>query len=216
MPFSLSDTVAVQEWRFTGFYGEPHRERRRNSWFLMRWLRAQHDLPWLCAGDFNEVLAAEEHFGSNEREPWQMAGFQQAVTDCGLVDLGFSGLPYTWDNRQDGGRNVKARLDRGLGDYKFMDVFNETSVKHVPLTYSDHAALVFEVKQRVRGGGRRRRSKRPFKYEHMWQRHDSYVDFVNQAWDPGIGACDLSAISSSLTALQSSLSTWDREVFGSV
>ena len=126
-------------------YGEPRRERRKNSWYLLRWLRAQNDLPWLCAGDFNEVLAAEEHFGNNEREAWQMAGFQQAVADCGLSDLGYTGLPYTWDNRQEGDRNVKVRLDRGLGDQKFMDVLSETSVKHVPLTHSDHSALLIEV-----------------------------------------------------------------------
>jgi len=40
-------------WRFTGFYGEPARARRRESWRLMRFLRNQANLPWLCVGDFN-------------------------------------------------------------------------------------------------------------------------------------------------------------------
>jgi hypothetical protein len=42
----------------------------------------------------------EEHFSAHEREHWQIEAFQQVVPDCHLVDLGFNGLPYTWDNRQ--------------------------------------------------------------------------------------------------------------------
>ena len=42
------------------------------------------------------------------------------------------------------------------------------------------------------------------------------MDFVNQAWDPGIGECNLSTMAASLSALQSSLRSWDRDVFGSV
>ncbi|XP_062193553.1 uncharacterized protein LOC133896948 [Phragmites australis] len=61
-----------------------------------------------------------------------------------------------------------------------------------------------------------RRPLKPFRYEFMWQRHEGYEDFVNQAWDPGMGYCDLQSISASLTSLQCSLRSWDRDVFGSV
>jgi hypothetical protein len=37
----------------------------------------------------HEVLLAEEHFCVNDREPWQMAGFQDVVVDCDFVDLVF-------------------------------------------------------------------------------------------------------------------------------
>jgi hypothetical protein len=117
-----NDLLGLWSWRLTGFYGEPRRERRRNNWYLMRFLRAQSGLPWLCLGDFNEVLKADEHFGVKEREGWHMSGFQEVVDDCGFLDLGFTGLPYTCDNRQEGTHNVKARLDRALGDYKFGEV----------------------------------------------------------------------------------------------
>jgi hypothetical protein len=53
----------------------------------------------MCAGDFNEVLVGEEQFGKNDREAWQMDAFQDVVADCGLNNLGFQGLPYTWDNK---------------------------------------------------------------------------------------------------------------------
>jgi hypothetical protein len=92
-------SLNVQQWRFTGFYGEPRRELQKESWYLLRFLRAQSFIPWMCAGDFNEVLVGEEQFGKNDREAWQMDAFQDVVADCGLNNLGFQGLPYTWDNK---------------------------------------------------------------------------------------------------------------------
>jgi hypothetical protein len=180
-------------------------------------MRAQSALPWLCVGDFNEVLMVEEHIGGNDREAWQMAAFQDVVDDCHLTDLGYHGLPYTWDNRQDGSRNVKVHLDHALGDNKFMERLRDTEVYHIPLTESDHCGLLVEVREKVQAGGRhgRRRSK-PFPYENMWKSHGEYKEFVNRAWDLGPGSFNLSAVSSAILSLQSSLKSWDREVFGSV
>jgi hypothetical protein len=69
------DRLRIPQLRVTGFYGNPRRERRKESWYLMRFLRAQSATPWLCVGDFNEVLAVEEQFGTNEREEWQVQAF---------------------------------------------------------------------------------------------------------------------------------------------
>lgn len=40
-------------WRFTGFYGDPVGGKHRESWELLRRLRAIDSLLWLCGGDFN-------------------------------------------------------------------------------------------------------------------------------------------------------------------
>jgi endonuclease/exonuclease/phosphatase family metal-dependent hydrolase len=49
--------------RFTSFYGELAQTYRKESWQMLRFLQKEIDLPWLCAGDFNEVLFDHEHFG---------------------------------------------------------------------------------------------------------------------------------------------------------
>lgn len=160
---------------------------------------------------------AEEQIGGNERETWQMTAFQDAVNDCQLTDLGYHGLPYTWDNRQEADRNVKVRLDRGFGDDKFMEIMGESEVFHVPLVESDHCGLLVEVRENELARRRRRRRKpKPFRYENMWKSHGEYMEFVNRVWDPSSDPPDLSVASSALLSLQGSLKTWDREVFGSV
>jgi hypothetical protein len=208
------DRLKVVQWRLTGFYGEPRRERRKNSWHLMRFLRAQSASPWLCVGDFNEVMQAEEHFGVREREQWQMMAFQEMMHDCHLTDLGYRGLPYTWDNFQEGERNVKARLDRAFGDEKFLTSMGDTDVLHIPVAESDHCALLISLKDKGLGPGAQRRRMKPFRYENMWKMHADYMRFINHSWDPGDGS--LEGVAASLNNLQASLRSWDRDTFGSV
>ncbi|XP_040385781.1 uncharacterized protein LOC121056051 [Oryza brachyantha] len=95
----IMDPVTDSElWRFTGFYG-----------------------------DFNEILDASEQFGGVGRLERQMDGFRDAVAVCGFHNLGFVGLPYTWDNRQKCDKNIKVRLDRALVTSSFLDMFSDVS-----------------------------------------------------------------------------------------
>ena len=48
------------EWRFTGFYGEPETHKRHESWAKLRSLKNRGSSPWLCAGDFNEITRQSE------------------------------------------------------------------------------------------------------------------------------------------------------------
>lgn len=54
-------------WCFTRVYGFPQTEDRHKTWTLLRDLYAQEDLPWLSAGDFNEILFHHEKEGGC---PW--------------------------------------------------------------------------------------------------------------------------------------------------
>lgn len=54
----VDQTSGAELWRFTRFYGEARREWRHRSWELLQFLCNQSTIPWLCAGDFNEILDA--------------------------------------------------------------------------------------------------------------------------------------------------------------
>ncbi|KAK1620057.1 hypothetical protein QYE76_025574 [Lolium multiflorum] len=51
-----NDELGDLEWRFTGFYGNPERSKRKLSWDLLKYLRREYNNPWICAGDFNEEI----------------------------------------------------------------------------------------------------------------------------------------------------------------
>lgn len=54
-----------------------------------------------------------------------MEGFREVVDFFGFTDLGYIGLPYTWDNRQQGEHNIKVRLYRGFANGAFLNLFQE-------------------------------------------------------------------------------------------
>ena len=50
-------------WHFTGFYRAPEVAIREDSWSVLRHLASQYNLPWVCIGDFNEIVKVEEKLG---------------------------------------------------------------------------------------------------------------------------------------------------------
>ena len=49
-------------WQFTRFYAKARQSERAESWTLLCWLKPQSDAPWLCGGDFNEIIHNSEYF----------------------------------------------------------------------------------------------------------------------------------------------------------
>ncbi|KAL0400084.1 UNVERIFIED_CONTAM: hypothetical protein Sradi_2351700 [Sesamum radiatum] len=67
-----------ERWRFTSFYGNSAIAKRKHSWNLLRRLARASVRPWLCGGDFNEIL------GSHEK--------QGILPSGSMADRGFSGM----------------------------------------------------------------------------------------------------------------------------
>ncbi|PON57132.1 Endonuclease/exonuclease/phosphatase [Trema orientale] len=81
--------------RFTCFYGNPSAMNQKFSWQLLRRLSCMFDLPWICGGDFNKITSVNEKLGGQDRHSSAILDFQLALSDCELLDLGFSGLLLT-------------------------------------------------------------------------------------------------------------------------
>jgi hypothetical protein len=64
---------------------------------MLKFIKSTSPLPWMCIGDFNEVLHQSEHVGVQERSHAQIDGFREMVDVCGLYDLGFEGRSWTLD-----------------------------------------------------------------------------------------------------------------------
>lgn len=50
----------MQEWHLTGIYGDPDKNKRRNTWELLRNLARDANLPWCLLGDLNNVKNVDE------------------------------------------------------------------------------------------------------------------------------------------------------------
>ncbi|XP_075663176.1 uncharacterized protein LOC142632701 [Castanea sativa] len=110
-------------WRLTGVCGRPEEERKVETWRLIRHLNARGTLPWLCLGNFNEILSSDEKKGGNPKQVTAMLAFQHTLLQCGLVDLGFRGYRFTWRNGQHRATFVEERLDRFVATLEWKNMF---------------------------------------------------------------------------------------------
>lgn len=81
-------------------------------WQKLRAIHHANRLPWLCVGDFNEILYRLEKLGKRQADYHRMVAFQEMLNDCALMDLESKGCAYTWANNREGNELVRERLDR--------------------------------------------------------------------------------------------------------
>lgn len=168
--------------------------------------------PWLVMGDFNEAMWQYEHFSVTPRAERQMMDFREVLSHCHLYDLGFSRLPWTYNNNQGGDRNVRVRLDRGVANSEWSMRWPDASVHHLTSPQSDHKALLLNMAPRERGvpGGK------AFRYEIMWEREEMLGSVIEKAWQKRNPGSDLGALAESLKIVTRELRQWSRDTFGHV
>ena len=129
-------------WRLTGFYGRPKEHRKHESWKYLRHLHSRDSLPWICIGDYNEILSSDEKQGRISRSLWCMEEFRSALLYCCLIDLGFTRNIFTWRNGRTGSAFIQERLDWVCATTGWRDIFLHAKVHHPQVTYSDHDPIL--------------------------------------------------------------------------
>jgi hypothetical protein len=67
-------------------------------WELLKRLHPCQLAPWMLIRDFNEVMWSFLHFLNCRRPEKLMLDFREILSHCDLHDLGFVGLPWTYNN----------------------------------------------------------------------------------------------------------------------
>ncbi|GAA0173673.1 hypothetical protein LIER_27239 [Lithospermum erythrorhizon] len=162
--------VVVEEddqnlWRFVGFYGHHEVRFQRHSSELLKFINNNSDLPTSFLGDFNKVLDVGEHSSCRRVRPWwKINNFKRVVAHCELIDIGFSGYPFTWCNNFFSPYTTRARLDRCLVGKNWKVLFPEASISHLTSTHSDHLALLLKCGKKQDLGIKKWR----FRFEDGW------------------------------------------------
>jgi hypothetical protein len=165
-------------WRGTFVYGEPKASDRHHMRTLLRRIKTRSSDPWLMTGDFNEAMWQGEHFSRTRRSERLMCDFREVLSDCDLHDLGFIGTPWTFDNHQQGERNVRVRLDRAVATPEWSSMFPQVQVSHIQSSRSDHTPLLLAADEVSND-----RPKRPIRrYEVAWERIPSPPAAITEAW----------------------------------
>lgn len=118
-------------WRLTGFYGWPEEKRKNKSWKLLRHLHSWHSIPWLCLGNFNEILTSEEKQRGLQKPLNLMQAFRASLLHCGLVDLGFRGNMFTRNNGRHREVFVQELLVRACATTEWREMFPYCQVTNI-------------------------------------------------------------------------------------
>lgn len=69
------------------------------------------------------MMNAKEKQGGRPQPYHLLQGFTEAVSDSGLVDLGFVGEKYTWERSRGSANWIQERLDMGLASQTWYNMF---------------------------------------------------------------------------------------------
>ncbi|KAK9678607.1 hypothetical protein RND81_11G222600 [Saponaria officinalis] len=195
------------KWRLTGVYGWPAVHDRHLTWQLLRDLAQESNDPWLCIGDFNEILYSNEMKGGT-RAQWQMNKFQDAIDECGLRDMSYQGYMFTYDNGQEDAANRQSRLDRALATESWSSLYPFSKLVNLDCEWSDHAPV--SVLLEKQDGARQNRASL-FRFEQIWVGEEGCEDVIRSAWESGIDD-----VTKALSRCASELRAWNGNSIGKI
>ncbi|XP_021736898.1 uncharacterized protein LOC110703402 [Chenopodium quinoa] len=99
---------------------------RHRLWNELRNNLPPDDTPWLFLGDLNEVTKQSEKSGGLRFKQSQCSDLNRLAEAACLVDLGFSGNPFTWHNAREGLDLIQEILDRALGNPSWLNTYPNT------------------------------------------------------------------------------------------
>lgn len=112
----VCDDACFPDWLFTFIYGPPVPGMRPAFWDQLTTIGDSFNGAWSLIGDFNTLLSQADKQGGRAVSNSSVGGFQHFINTFGLLDLGFTGHPFTWSNRRSGDSHIQERLDRGFAN----------------------------------------------------------------------------------------------------
>ncbi|GMI66861.1 hypothetical protein HRI_000355400 [Hibiscus trionum] len=112
-----------------------------------------------------------------------MDSFTRVLNDCCLEDVGYSGPWFTWEKRKFEDTNIRERLDRGVGNPAWWNLFPHFNLSHMPHSFSDHCPLLLNTDSRQRSPN----LVSHFRLEASWLLENSCEDEVRRLWELSSG-----------------------------
>jgi hypothetical protein len=181
-------------------------------WTTLRRIAPDANVPWMMIGDFNEAKWQHEHLSKTKRSEKRMTEFRRLLNFCNMHDIHSTGPPWTFNNKQKGARNVRARIDRAVATHSWSDLFPDAKLRHVVSTRSDHLPLLLQLEKQMPGAN----PPANLKYEAMWEREPSLTNTIEDAWLATPGCSNLGDLMGKISKTSDHLKEWNSEVFGKV
>lgn len=197
-------------WAASFVYGCPSREGRGKVWQDLKDIGTFEKLPWLCIGDFNEVLTSQYKMGGNPPSPLRLLAFHDMLTTCGMEDLGFKGPRFTWRNKRTGEDLIMERLDMAFANTTWREIYTSALVLVEAAVGSDHNPLILDTSYNMGKTGR------PFRFESFWTTEAGCREVVVQSWAESRRDPIMLTVCKKLRKCKEGLKMWHKAKFGNL
>ena len=132
--------------------------------------------PWLCLGDFNEILEQKEKQGSYPNRKWW-----NFVNSCHLIDMRYRGMDFT---RVEVGKQIFKRglIEQRLLWYGVASMVQQwcgLSCPYVPKSISYHVPILVEMWTQVK---HKKRGHRPQSFVEKWATKPECEEIIRAVW----------------------------------
>ncbi|XP_021854688.2 uncharacterized protein [Spinacia oleracea] len=180
-------------------YGAPHYSDRWPVWEKISSIIAEFP-NIILIGDFNQVEFLDDKLGGSTH----IQGRHEFINwrlDNGLIDIPFSGSPFTWTNGRHDNSITFERLDKAYASDTWFQVFLDASLLHQPLLLSDHAAIILRTDCVLS-------SSRPYRIENWCLQAKQVVDFIVATWAQQFLGSPMFSVSSKLNVIRRFMLSW--------
>lgn len=132
-----------------------------------------------------------------------MVGF---IEQCGLMDMGSTGMFFTWTKKVNGVIKITKHLDRTLADCEWRNRFPEAFVENLIRHHFDHHPMLMTCKGEIP-----QKINRPFRFQAAWLTHKQFPWVVHNAWIKGNYM-----VTASLGNVQKDAQEFNSKVFGNI
>ncbi|GJS75176.1 hypothetical protein Tco_0725057 [Tanacetum coccineum] len=133
-------------------------------------------VPWILLGDFNVALNMEDCFSGSSSMNSAMCDFKECVEDIEVLDVNCTDLQYTWNQNPKVGNGLLKKLDRIMGNIKFVDSFLGAYAVFQPYRISDHSSAVLKIPNLTVA------KPKPFKFYNFLAHKGKFLDLVSMHW----------------------------------
>ncbi|XP_059301906.1 uncharacterized protein LOC132053823 [Lycium ferocissimum] len=190
---------------FTAIYGLHTIDDRKILWQDIQRLEPNIQQPWLVMGDFKAVLKHNDRMGGSPIQDAEVADFEQLLDTTSLTVMKTVGRFYTWTNS-----HVHSRIDRGLVNAEWMNLWPHLEVEATDPYFSDHSMLC------VTFASDQRRSARPFRFLNHLTTHTDFHEVVKQVWDTPMQGSHMTLIWNKLKLMKEEMKKMNHQEFSNV
>ncbi|XP_021996206.1 uncharacterized protein LOC110893404 [Helianthus annuus] len=158
-------------------YAENRYQERRALWEdLCSHSIVAKEHPWVVLGDFNSALNMEDCLHGPSSHTIGMREFYDCIQVAEITDINHHGCHFTWNQKPKEGIGVFKKLDRVMGNIKFMDLFPNAYAKFQPPRVSDHSPCILNLPNIIHA------KPKPFKFANFLTSKAEFKHLVAAEW----------------------------------